>query len=81
MTWLGRSVSVFWLYPVLFFAAICLLPWWRTKSGNQIPLAAAYVNNFGRWEYVLLGHVAVTAALSLAAIGIHLVIQQLEKRK
>jgi hypothetical protein len=77
MHWLSRRVSSLWLYPVAAFGGIALLPWWESKSGDRLPLATAYGNQFPGWQSVLLAHLAATAALSRVLVGLHLALARL----
>jgi hypothetical protein len=74
---LTRKVSLFWLYPVVVFGGIALLPWWESKAGDRLLLASAYANGFPGWQSVLLAHLSASAALSFVLVGLYLAVARL----
>ncbi len=66
----NRTVSKFWLWFVLAFGIICVIPFWKHKGGAFLPFGTLYVN-FGfqpRDAVILAAH--ITAAV-LIALAIH----------
>ena|ERR1700730_8929266 len=79
---LNSTLSLCWLYPVVIFNAICLVPWFPSMSGDPLlPLGTAYVNHFEGWQKLLLAHVLITLALAGVATAIHLAIHHLVKSR
>jgi len=81
MKLLTRKISIFWLYPFIVFAVICLLPWWEHKGDELLPIASGYEYRFLDWQFVLLCHLAATIILSLVIIRLHLLIVRLVTTK
>jgi hypothetical protein len=67
----NRRVPHFFLHFVLAFAAICLVPWWRSpKSGDLLPLGTTYVNRVFSWRSVLPYHLALAALVAVCGSGL-----------
>jgi hypothetical protein len=70
----GRSVPVFWLYLVLIFGGITVLPfWYYGKTDTYLPLGTVYVNSpqAAVIPFVLLPHLAVSVGLAALAAVLH----------
>jgi hypothetical protein len=65
----GRvRLSQFWLWFVLAFGVICVVPFWPHKDGSLLPFATPYVNfGFHATDAIILS-VHVSIALAVAAI-------------
>jgi hypothetical protein len=69
-----RSISVFWLYLVLFLGGITLLPWRNPGKGHgYYPLGADYIHppRPGVLWMELVPHLLASLVLALVATGIH----------
>lgn len=77
----GRShVSKYWLWFMIAFAVICVIPFWPHKNGALLPFATPYVNFGFQTADALILAVHVSIALVVAAI-IHWVWPVLRQRK
>jgi hypothetical protein len=56
MRLLKTPISLFWLYLVLSFFAIWFLPWFPGKTGELLPVNAAYGTPFENWKQILAVH-------------------------
>jgi hypothetical protein len=70
----NRSVPVFWLYLVLIFGIITIIPWWYyEKTDTYLPLGTVYVNSPNReiMLFVLLPHTLTSIAWAGVATVVH----------
>lgn len=71
-------VSRFWLWFVIVFGAICVIPYWPSKSRKLLPFATPYVNSgFQTDDAILLViHVAIAAVVAAIIHGVWIFIRQ-----
>lgn len=61
-------VSKFWLWFVIAFAVICVIPFWPHKDGSLLPFATPYVNFGLQISDLFLLAIHLSIALAVATM-------------
>ena len=69
MFWGRLHLSRYWMWFVIAFGTICLIPFWPSKSGTLLPLGTPYVNGSYCTDDVILLVIHTTLAAILAGIA------------